>query len=161
MDLKNLIRNIPDFPEKGIMFRDITTVLQKPDALRHAVDLMVDSVRDLDFDIVIGPESRGFIFGVPVAYILRKGFVPVRKPGKLPYTTVKKSYSLEYGKAELEIHTDAIIPGMRAVIIDDLLATGGTSATGRTLAAVGTRRFAFYRRTVGFDGPLPAWRGLV
>jgi len=127
MDLKSIIRSIPDFPEKGIIFRDITTVLQVPEAFCDAVNKMADSVRDLDFDVVIGPESRGFIFGTPVAYKLNKGFVPVRKPGKLPYETKKKSYSLEYGNAELEIHTDAIKPGQRAVIIDDLLATGGTS----------------------------------
>ena len=127
MDLKSIIRSIPDFPEKGIIFRDITTVLQVPEAFRDAVNKMADSVKNLDFNVVIGPESRGFIFGTPVAYILNKGFVPVRKPGKLPYETRKKSYSLEYGNAELEIHTDAIKPGQRAVIIDDLLATGGTS----------------------------------
>jgi len=127
MDLKQIIRTIPDFPEKGILFRDITTVLKDPDALAAAVGLMVDSVKDIDFDLVIGPESRGFIFGVPAACILKKGFVPVRKAGKLPFATVKKTYSLEYGTAEFEIHTDAIKPGQRVVIIDDLLAIGGTS----------------------------------
>ena len=144
MDLKSIIRSIPDFPEKGIIFRDITTVLQVPEAFCDAVNKMADSVRDLDFDVVIGPESRGFIFGTPVAYKLNKGFVPVRKPGKLPYETKKKSYSLEYGKAELEIHTDAVKPGQRVVIIDDLLATGGTSRAiaelieeiGGTVAAI-------------------------
>ena len=127
MDLRSIIRTIPDFPEKGVMFRDISTVLQNGEALRAAVDKVVDSVKNIDFDLVIGPESRGFIFGVPAAYALNKGFVPVRKAGKLPFATVKKSYSLEYGTAELEIHTDAVKKGQRVVIIDDLLATGGTS----------------------------------
>jgi len=127
MDLMQMIRTIPDFPEKGILFRDITTVLKDPAALRLAVDRIADTVRELDFDLVVGPESRGFIFGVPVAYILQKGFVPVRKAGKLPCATFKKTYSLEYGTAELEIHRDAITAGRRVVVIDDLLATGGTS----------------------------------
>ncbi|KAI4453206.1 single-stranded-dna-specific exonuclease recj [Holotrichia oblita] len=126
LDLKEIIRTIPDFPEEGVMFRDITTVLQNPDALKFAIDKMADVVKDLDFDLIAGPESRGFIFGVPLSYILGKGFIPVRKAGKLPYGTISKTYSLEYGKATVEIHKDAILPGQKIVIIDDLLATGGT-----------------------------------
>ncbi|ONI43978.1 adenine phosphoribosyltransferase [Candidatus Epulonipiscioides gigas] len=126
MDLKKLIRDIPDFPEDGILFRDITTLLKNPEGLTHSVDLLCDKVKDLDFDLVLGPESRGFIFGVPVAYKLKKGFIPIRKPGKLPYKTHKQSYELEYGKNTLEIHSDAIEVGQKVIIIDDLLATGGT-----------------------------------
>ena len=120
------VRNIPDFPEPGIIFRDITTILQDPDGLQLAISQMQDLVKDLDFDIVVGPESRGFIFGVPIAYNLKKGFVPVRKKGKLPWETIEKEYELEYGKATIEIHKDAIKPGQKVVIIDDLIATGGT-----------------------------------
>lgn len=127
MDLKKLIRDIPNFPEEGILFRDITTLLKDPDGLAFAIDLLCDKVRDLDFDLVVGPESRGFIFGVPVAYNLKKGFIPIRKPGKLPYKTHQQSYSLEYGTNTLEIHQDAIEPGSKVVLIDDLLATGGTN----------------------------------
>lgn len=126
MDFKNVIRDIPDFPEKGILFRDITTVLLEPDALTASVDAIVEKLSGLEFDYIAGPESRGFIFGMPVAYKLNKGFIPVRKAGKLPYKTVSKTYSLEYGAATIEIHKDAIKPGQRIVVIDDLLATGGT-----------------------------------
>jgi len=126
MDLKTVIRTIPDFPEPGIQFRDITTILQNGEYLCEAVDLFSKSLDGLEFDLIIGPESRGFIFGVPLAYNLRKGFVPVRKAGKLPFETRSKSYGLEYGTATIEIHTDAIKPGQKVVVIDDLLATGGT-----------------------------------
>jgi len=125
-ELSDVIRTVPDFPEKGIKFRDITTLLQNPRTLILAVDAIADKLSGLDFDLVIGPESRGFIFGVPVAYKLQKGFIPVRKKGKLPYTTIRKSYNLEYGSAEIEMHKDAVISGQRVVVIDDLLATGGT-----------------------------------
>ncbi len=127
MDLKNLIRDIQDFPMEGILFRDITTLLQDPDGLVSAVDQLADKVKDLDFDLIVGPESRGFIFGVPVSYKLKKGFIPIRKPGKLPYKTHKQSYDLEYGSNTLEIHQDAIAKGQKVIIIDDLLATGGTT----------------------------------
>ena len=126
MDFKEIIRTIPDFPEKGIMFRDITTVLQSGEALHGAVDTICDHLKAVDFDSVIGPESRGFIFGTPVAYKLQKGFIPARKAGKLPYKTLAKTYDLEYGSATIEIHEDAIIKGRKVVIVDDLLATGGT-----------------------------------
>ena len=128
IDLKKKIRTIVDFPVKGVRFRDVTTLMKDADGLSAAIDQMVDSVGDLEFDIVAGPESRGFIFGVPVAVKLHKGFVPVRKPGKLPGEVYSQEYSLEYGTSKLEIHTDAIKPGQRVLIVDDLLATGGTAA---------------------------------
>ncbi len=120
------VRTIPDFPEPGIMFRDVTSVIQDPDGLRLAVDKLEGLVQNEDFDIVVGPESRGFIFGVPVAYNMHKSFVPVRKKGKLPCETIEQSYDLEYGSATLEMHKDAIKPGQRVIIVDDLIATGGT-----------------------------------
>jgi len=125
-NIEEYIRSIPDFPEKGIIFRDVTTVLQDADGLHLAVDLMQDKVKDLDFDVVVGPESRGFIFGTPIAYNLRKPFVPVRKKGKLPCETVEVSYDLEYGAATIEMHKDSIKPGQKILIVDDLIATGGT-----------------------------------
>ena len=120
------VRSIPDFPKEGVIFRDITTILQDPDGLQLAIDGLVKMTKDVEFDVVVGPESRGFIFGVPVAYAEHKGFVPVRKKGKLPCETVSIRYELEYGTAELEIHKDAIKPGQKVVIVDDLMATGGT-----------------------------------
>jgi len=127
MDLKQMIRNIPDFPKKGIMFRDITTALKDPAGLKASVDAVAESLEGIDYDIIIGPESRGFIFGVPLAYKMNKGFVPARKVGKLPAETAKIAYDLEYGQAEIEIHRDAIVPGSKIVLVDDLLATGGTA----------------------------------
>lgn len=124
--VEDYIRNVPDFPEPGIMFRDITSLLQDAEGLRLAVDAMQDLVKDLEFDVVLGAESRGFIFGVPIAYNLKKPFVPVRKKGKLPCETVSMDYDLEYGTATIEIHKDSIKPGQKVVIIDDLIATGGT-----------------------------------
>ena len=124
--VEDYIRTIPDFPEKGIMFRDITTILKDPDGLALAVKELCRLAEGVDFDLVVGLESRGFIFGVPVAYELHKGFIPVRKKGKLPAATVSASYDLEYGKAEIEMHKDAIEPGQRVIIVDDLIATGGT-----------------------------------
>ncbi|HIZ78618.1 MAG TPA: adenine phosphoribosyltransferase [Candidatus Lachnoclostridium stercorigallinarum] len=125
-NVADYVRSIPDFPEPGVIFRDITTILQDPDGLHLAVDGLIGMVKDIDYDVVVGPESRGFIFGVPVAYAEHKGFVPVRKKGKLPCETISIEYELEYGTAELEIHKDAIKPGQKVVIIDDLMATGGT-----------------------------------
>ena len=124
--IEDYVRNIPDFPEEGIIFRDVTSVLQDADGLHLAISSMEDKIRDWDFDVVVGPESRGFIFGVPIAYNLHKPFVPVRKKGKLPCETVSVEYELEYGSAVLEMHKDAIKPGQKVVIIDDLMATGGT-----------------------------------
>lgn len=125
--LEEYVTSIPDFPEPGIIFRDITTILQDRDGLALAVETLEKMVKDLDFDLVVGPESRGFIFGVPLAYLCHKGFVPVRKKGKLPRETISAQYELEYGTAEIEIHKDAIKPGQRVVIVDDLIATGGTT----------------------------------
>ena len=124
--MEDYVRSIPDFPEEGIIFRDITSVLQDADGLQLAVDSMQNLVKDLDIDVVVGTESRGFIFGVPIAYNLHKPFVPVRKKGKLPCETLAMEYDLEYGSAEIEIHTDAIKPGQKVVVVDDLIATGGT-----------------------------------
>ena len=125
--IEDYVVSIPDFPEPGIIFRDVTSVLQDAEGLHLAIDLMQEKLEGLDFDVVVGPESRGFIFGVPVAYALRRGFVPVRKKGKLPRETISASYELEYGTAEIEIHKDAIKPGQKVVIVDDLIATGGTT----------------------------------
>lgn len=125
--IEDYVRSIPDFPEPGIIFRDVTSVLQDADGLRLAVDLMQEKLKGVDFDIIVGPESRGFIFGVPIAYNLHKPFIPIRKKGKLPCETVSVEYELEYGTAELEMHKDAVKPGQRVVIIDDLMATGGTN----------------------------------
>lgn len=125
-ELKDYVRSIPDFPEEGIVFRDVTSVLQDKDSLKMAIDQMQEKLEGIDFDLVLGPESRGFIFGVPIAYNLNKPFIPVRKKGKLPCETVEMEYDLEYGTATIEIHKDAIKPGQKVVIIDDLIATGGT-----------------------------------
>lgn len=128
MDLKETLRHVPDFPKKGIDFIDITTVLQNREALQQSIDEMKKLAAELgDFDMIVGPESRGFIFGAPLAYAMNKGFAPIRKKGKLPYKTVSIQYQLEYGTDELEIHEDAIKPGQKVVIVDDLLATGGTT----------------------------------
>lgn len=124
--LEDYVRSIPDFPEKGIIFRDVTTVLQDPEGLQLAINSMQEKLKDLDFDVIVGAESRGFIFGAPIAYNMKKSFVPVRKKGKLPCETIEESYDLEYGKATLEIHKDSIKSGQKVVIIDDLIATGGT-----------------------------------
>ena len=124
--IEEYVRSIPDFPEEGIIFRDVTSILQDADGLRLAIDGLMESLKGVEFDVVVGPESRGFIFGVPVAYEARKGFVPVRKKGKLPRETLCAEYDLEYGSAVIEIHKDAIKPGQKVVIIDDLIATGGT-----------------------------------
>ncbi|ERL21223.1 adenine phosphoribosyltransferase [Oribacterium sp. oral taxon 078 str. F0263] len=124
--LEDYVMTIPDFPEPGIMFRDITSLIQDPDGLRDSVDGLIRSISGVDCDVVLGLESRGFIFGTAIAYELRKGFIPVRKKGKLPRETVSVKYDLEYGEAELEIHKDAIRPGEKVVIVDDLIATGGT-----------------------------------
>ena len=125
-EVEKYIRNIPDFPEPGVIFRDITTVTQNPEGLKMAIDSMADKIRDLDVDVIVGPEARGFIFGMPIAYLLGKSFVLIRKKGKLPCETICESYDLEYGKAEIEIHTDSIKPGQKVVLVDDLIATGGT-----------------------------------
>ena len=124
--LEDYVRTIPDFPEEGIMFRDITTVIQDPDGLKLAIDSINGLLEGVDYDVVVGPESRGFIFGTPVAYANHKAFVPVRKKGKLPCESIEATYNLEYGTATVEMHKDSIKPGQKVVIVDDLIATGGT-----------------------------------
>lgn len=137
-DFKAVIREIPDFPKEGILFYDITTLLKDPAAYEELITAMADSLRDKDVDVVVGPEARGFVVGASVAYALRAGFVLARKPGKLPAETVSLSYGLEYGSDTLEIHKDAIKPGMRVAIADDLLATGGTAlATAKLIESMG------------------------
>ena len=125
--LEEYVRSIPDFPEPGIIFRDVTSILQDADGLQLAIDSIQEKLKDVDVDVIAGTESRGFIFGVPVAYNLHKPFVPIRKKGKLPCETISQDYDLEYGSATIEMHKDAIKPGQRVVIIDDLIATGGTN----------------------------------
>ncbi len=124
--IEEYVRSIPDFPEPGIVFRDVTSILQDKDGLRLAIDQMQEFLDGLDIDVIAGPESRGFIFGVPIAYNLNKPFIPIRKKGKLPCETISMDYDLEYGKATIEMHKDAIKPGQKVVIVDDLIATGGT-----------------------------------
>ena len=124
--IEEYVRSITDYPEPGIIFRDVTSILQDPDGLKLSIDLIQEKLEGLDFDVIAGTESRGFIFGVPVAYNLHKAFVPVRKKGKLPCETVSMDYDLEYGTATIEMHKDSIRPGQRVVLIDDLIATGGT-----------------------------------
>jgi len=128
MDIKTTIRDIPDFPKEGIIFKDITTLLKDPEAFREAINMMVDYYKDYDIDYIVGIEARGFIIGAPMAMAMGKGFIPIRKPGKLPGKTISMSYDLEYGSNEIEIHSDAIDEGDKILIIDDLLATGGTVA---------------------------------
>ncbi len=124
--VEDYVRSIPDFPEEGIIFRDVTSVLQDADGLQLAIDEMAKLLEGVDCDVIAGAESRGFIFGMPLAYLLQKPFVLVRKAGKLPCETISKSYELEYGQATIEIHKDAVKPGQKVVLVDDLIATGGT-----------------------------------
>lgn len=146
MDLKSLIRDIPDFPKPGIMFRDITTLLSDAEGLRYTIDALTAKCREagLTPDYVVGMESRGFLFGVPLAYQLQAGFIPVRKPGKLPAAVHHVEYELEYGSDHLEIHQDALMAHHRVLIVDDLIATGGTAkATAELLAQVGCEVLGF------------------
>lgn len=124
--VEDYVRSIPDFPEPGIIFRDVTSILQDADGLKLAIDSMQECLKDTEVDVIVGTESRGFMFGVPIAYNLHKPFVPVRKKGKLPCETVSRSYDLEYGSATIEMHRDSIKPGQKVAVIDDLIATGGT-----------------------------------
>ncbi len=126
MDLEKMIRNVPGFPKEGITFKDVTTLLKDPLAFKYTIDALTEKYRDKAIDVVVATEARGFIFGAPLAYTLGVAFVPVRKPGKLPAETVKIEYALEYGTDAVEIHKDAISPGQKVLIVDDLLATGGT-----------------------------------
>lgn len=129
MALKDKVRIIENFPKEGISFKDITPIFQSPEDLKDLVDTFKDKAKDLDIDLIIGPEARGFLIGVPLAYALGVGFIPVRKPGKLPSETIRYEYELEYGTDALEIHKDAIKKGQKVLIVDDLLATGGTVAS--------------------------------
>lgn len=138
MDLKSKIREVENFPKKGIGFKDITTLLQDPDAFCYAIDEMKKRLNDVEYDVIVGPEARGFILGTPLAYATKKPFAPVRKTGKLPYKTESYTYDLEYGSDTLQMHTDAIKPGDKVVIVDDLLATGGTvSAVAKLVEKLG------------------------
>ena len=153
--LEDYVLTIPDFPEPGIMFRDITSVIQDPDGLKLAVDGLYEKTKGLDYDLVIGPESRGFIFGVPVADLAGKGFVPVRKKGKLPRETVSRKYDLEYGQAEVEIHKDAVRPGQKVIIVDDLIATGGSAeAAAKLVEDLGGKvvKMLFVMELAGLNG---------
>ncbi|MCR5210924.1 MAG: adenine phosphoribosyltransferase [Lachnospiraceae bacterium] len=131
--IEDYVRTVPDFPKEGIMFRDVTTVLKDPDGLQLAIDLMMKELAGLDFDVIAGTESRGFIFASPIAYLMKKSLILVRKKGKLPFDTVSESYDLEYGSAEIEIHSDSIKKGDKVVLVDDLIATGGTMAASAKL----------------------------
>ena len=133
MDVKDYIRTIPDFPVKGVMFRDVTTVISDADGLKLAIDELIKCLEGVEFDAIAGIESRGFIFGAPMAYAMNKPFVPIRKKGKLPYHTIEESYALEYGTATIEIHEDALKKGDRVVIVDDLIATGGSAKAAAKL----------------------------
>ncbi|HHV72053.1 MAG TPA: adenine phosphoribosyltransferase [Clostridia bacterium] len=128
MDLKSKIRDIPDFPQPGIIFKDITPLFQDAEAFKYAIDSLADKYRNAKIDVIVGIEARGFMVGAPLAYLLGVGFVPMRKPGKLPADVISASYDLEYGSNTLELHRDAIKPGQRVLLVDDLLATGGTMA---------------------------------
>lgn len=153
--LEEYVRSIPDFPEPGIIFRDVTSILQDADGLQLAIDSIQDLVKDVDADVIVGTESRGFIFGVPVAYNLHKPFVPVRKKGKLPCETISQEYDLEYGSAVVEMHKDSIKPGQRVVLIDDLIATGGTiEAAVKMIEALGGKvvKIVFLMELAGLNG---------
>ena len=153
--LEDYVVSIPDFPEPGIIFRDVTSVLQEADGLQLSINGIMDKLKDVDFDVVVGPESRGFIFGVPVAYSMKKAFVPVRKKGKLPCETISMEYDLEYGSAVIEMHKDSIKPGQKVVIIDDLIATGGTiEAITKLVEQLGGEvvKIVFLMELAGLDG---------
>ena len=153
--IEDYVRSIPDFPEEGIIFRDVTSILEDADGLHLAIDLLQEKLKDVDFDVVVGPESRGFIFGVPIAYNMHKAFIPVRKKGKLPCETVEIEYDLEYGSAVIEMHKDSIKPGQKVVIIDDLMATGGSiEAIVKLIERLGgiVVKIAFLMELEGLEG---------
>lgn len=153
--IEEYVRTIPDFPEPGIMFRDVTSVLQDAEGLKLAIDSMIQLLEGVEFDVIAGTESRGFIFGVPIAYALGKSFVPVRKKGKLPCETVSAKYDLEYGTAEIEMHKDAVKPGQKVVLVDDLIATGGTiEASAKLIEALGGEvvKILFLMELAGLKG---------
>ena len=153
--IEEYVRSIPDFPEEGIILRDVTSILEDADGLHLAIDLLQEKLKDKEFDVIVGPESRGFIFGVPLAYNLNKAFIPVRKKGKLPCETVEIEYDLEYGSAVIEMHKDSIKPGQKVVIIDDLMATGGTiEAIVKLIEGLGgiVEKIVFLMELEGLEG---------
>lgn len=153
--LEEYVRTIPDFPEPGIMFRDVTSILQDKDGFKLAIDSLLELLKDVEFDVLAGAESRGFIFGAPLAYALNKPFVLIRKKGKLPCKTVSTSYALEYGTAEIEMHEDSVAPGQKVVLIDDLLATGGTmEASAKLVEQLGgdVVKILFVMELAGLNG---------
>lgn len=153
--IEDYVRSIPDFPEEGIIFRDVTSVLQDAEGLQLSIDSIQELIGECEFDVVVGPESRGFIFGVPIAYNNKKAFIPVRKKGKLPCETVEMEYDLEYGSAVIEMHKDAIQKGQKVVIIDDLIATGGTiEAIIKLIEALGGEvvKIVFLMELAGLKG---------
>lgn len=153
--IEDYVISIPDFPEPGIIFRDITGILRDADGLKLSIDKIQEMLEGVEFDAVLGLESRGFIFGMPIAYNLHKAFIPVRKKGKLPRETVSAKYDLEYGTAEIEIHKEDLRPGMKVVIIDDLIATGGTVEAAVKLAeSLGAEvvKIAFVMELAGLKG---------
>lgn len=153
--LEDYVITIPDFPEKGIMFRDVTSIIRSKDGLKLAIDELQKKLETIDFDLIVAPESRGFIFGMPLAYNLNKGFIPARKKGKLPREVVGEEYELEYGTASIEIHKEDIHPGDKVVIVDDLIATGGTvEAIAKLLEKMGAKvvRIQFLMELKGLDG---------
>ena len=154
-DLDSYIRSIPDFPEEGIIFRDVTSVIQDADGLQLAIDEMQKLLDGVEFDVIAGAESRGFVFGMPIAYNMKKPFVLVRKKGKLPRETVEMSYDLEYGSATIEMHKDAIKPGQKVVLVDDLIATGGTiEAAAKLVEQLGGEvvKIIFLMELAGLEG---------
>lgn len=153
--IEDYVTSITDFPEPGIIFRDVTSVLQDPEGLSLAIDSMKELVGNTEFDLIAGTESRGFIFGVPIAYSLHKAFIPVRQKGKLPRETVSASYDLEYGSAEIEMHRDSVKPGQKVIIVDDLIATGGTvEATVNMIESLGGEvvKIIFLMELAGLKG---------
>ena len=153
--LEDYVVSIPDYPEPGIIFRDVTSILQDAEGLKLAIDSLQAELEGLDFDVIAGTESRGFIFGMPIAYNLHKPFILVRKKGKLPRETVSASYELEYGSAEIEMHKDSIKPGQKVVLIDDLIATGGTiEAAAKLVESLGGEvvRIIFLMELAGLKG---------
>ena len=154
-ELKDYVISIPDFPEPGIIFRDITGILQSAEGLHLAIDQLQKELDGVEFDLIAGAEARGFIFGMPLAYNLRKPFIPVRKKGKLPRETVQQTYDLEYGTATIEIHKDAIKPGQKVVLVDDLIATGGTiKAAANLIESLGGEvvKILFVMELAGLNG---------
>lgn len=153
--IEEYVRSIPDFPEPGIIFRDVTSILQDADGLKLAIDLMQEKLKGVEFDVIVGAESRGFIFGAPIAYNLNKPLVLVRKKGKLPCETVSREYDLEYGSAIIEMHKDSILPGQKVVLVDDLIATGGTiEAAAKLIEELGGEvvKIVFLMELAGLKG---------